>query len=91
MSRPSATAPNRTSNVHGNGRYLTDVIPGTRSAGSLSATFLGVPWRGVRYSHYIEIDTAGLNVAQGRSGVFLVPNDKSLNISGRIMSFGQAH
>ncbi len=76
---------------YGNGQYLTDIIPGTRSPGSLSSTFLSVPGQGARFSNYVEIDITGLNVIEGRSGVFLAPGEGPLDISGRIMSFGQSY
>ncbi|MDR2306496.1 MAG: hypothetical protein LBE53_04780 [Paucimonas sp.] len=44
---------------------------------------------GKRTSNYVAIDTTGLDVQKGRDGVFLVPNDKPLNLRGRIVGFGE--
>jgi hypothetical protein len=88
---PSLKALNPADARYGNGQYLTDVVPGSASADSLSARFLGVPRQGARFSHYVEIDTTGLTVDQGRKGVFVVPNEEPLDISGRIMSFGEGY
>ena len=66
---PSLKALNPADARYGNGQYLTDIIPGTISPGSLSATFLRVPGQGGRFSHYVEIDMSGLNVIEGRNGV----------------------
>jgi hypothetical protein len=48
---------------------LSDIIPGTRSANSLSSTFLRVPGQGQRFSHYLEIDVSGLEVVEGRPAI----------------------
>ena len=88
---PSLKALNPADARYGNGQYLTDIIPGTRSPGSLSSTFLRVPGQGGRFSHYVEIDVSGLGVYEGRPGVSLVPNEGPLNVSDLIMSFGQAY
>src|SRR5581483_8242022 len=51
--------------------------------------FLSVPWLGKRFTHYIEIDTAGLDSVQGPAGVFFIPNETRLNLTGRIRSSGE--
>ena len=49
---------------------------------------LGQPFQGQRYSNFIEIDVSGLNVIQGRNGVFVIPNETPLDLTGRIISSG---
>lgn len=87
---PSLKALNPADARYGNGQYLTDIIPGTRTGASLSATFLRVPGQGARFSHYVEINVAGLDVIEGRPGVFVILGETPLDISGRIMSFGES-
>jgi hypothetical protein len=86
---PSLKALNPADARYGNGQYLTDILPGTRSGSSLSREFLGLPFQGRRFSNYVEIDVNGLNVIQGRSGVFVVPNESPLDLVGRIISSGK--
>lgn len=86
--RPSLKAANPKDARYGDGQYLTDIAPGTKTQGQLSAAFLRVPWAGQKFTHYIEIDTTGLNVVKGRENVFVVPNDGPLDLTGRIVSSG---
>jgi len=74
---------------YGNGQYLSDIAPGTKSAAQLSREFLGMPFQGSRFTHYVEIDVRGLNVVQGRPGGYVVPNEGELNLINRIMSSGK--
>jgi len=74
---------------YGNGQYLSDIVPGTKTPAQLSRAFLNVPWQGRRYTNYVEIDVTGLNVKQGRSGVFVIPNNGPLDVSNRIVSLGK--
>jgi hypothetical protein len=74
---------------YGNGQYLSDIRPGTYSNASLSSRFLRNPYQGARFSHYVEIDVAGLDVLEGRPGVFVIPNDEPLDVFGRILSWGK--
>jgi RHS repeat-associated protein len=87
--RPSLKANNPKDARYGDGQYLTDIKPGTKTPGQLSAAFLRVPWAGRKFTHYIEIDVRGLNVLQGRSGVFVVPNSGPLDLTGRIVRSGR--
>ena len=73
---------------YGNGQYLSDIAPGTRTAAQLSRAFLGSPFQGARFTHFLEIDVTGLNVVQGRPGVFVVPGNAPLDITERIFRFG---
>ncbi|WP_202948737.1 HYD1 signature containing ADP-ribosyltransferase family protein, partial [Chromobacterium haemolyticum] len=44
---------------------------------------------GKKTSNYIAIDTTGLNVQKGRDGVYVIPNDKPLDIKGRVVNHGK--
>ena len=74
---------------YGDGQYLTDIKPGTRTCAQLSYDFLRVPWQGKKFKNYIEIDVTGLSVIKGRDGVFVILNDAPLDISERIISYGK--
>jgi hypothetical protein len=73
---------------YGNGQYLSDIVPGTMTPAQLSRAFINNPFQGARYSNYVAIDVSGLNVVQGRPGVFVVPNETPLNLTGRIVGSG---
>ncbi|MBB3820951.1 YD repeat-containing protein [Xanthomonas arboricola] len=85
---PSLKALNPNDVRYGNGQYFSDIAPGTMSPAQLSRAFINNPFQGARYTHFIEVDTAGLNVIQGRPGVYVVPNEVPLNLSGRIPNSG---
>ena len=73
---------------YGNGQYLSDIVPGTMTPAQLSRAFINNPFQGARYSNYVSIDVSGLNVVQGRPGVFVIPNETPLNLTGRIVGSG---
>jgi hypothetical protein len=73
---------------YGEGQYLSDIRPGTRSPSQLSRQFIGQPFQGRRFTHYVEIDVAGLKVVQGRDGVYVIPNTHPLDVAERIVSYG---
>ncbi|WP_234391402.1 HYD1 signature containing ADP-ribosyltransferase family protein [Nocardia suismassiliense] len=87
--RPSLREHNPKDARYGDGQYLTDIEPGTRTPAQLSAAFLRVPWAGAKFSHFLEIDVTGLTVVQGRPGVFVVPNTEPLDLTGRIVRSGR--
>ena len=87
--RPSLKAINPADVRYGNGQYLSDIIPGTKTPAQLSREFLGQPFQGAKYAHYIEVDVTGLPVVQGRPGVFVLPNETPLDLTGRIISNGK--
>jgi hypothetical protein len=74
---------------YGNGQYLSDIKPGTKTSSQLSRAFLTNPWQGARFTHFVEIDVSGLIVKEGRPGVFVIRNNKSLDLTGRIVSWGR--
>ncbi|WP_371660652.1 HYD1 signature containing ADP-ribosyltransferase family protein [Streptomyces sp. NBC_00280] len=87
--RPSTQAANPNDAKFGDGQYLTDIQPGTKRPGQLSAAFYRVPWLGRKVSHYISIDVRGLDVRKGRDGVFYVLNSEPLDLTGRIVGSGR--
>ncbi|MBN9474025.1 MAG: LysM peptidoglycan-binding domain-containing protein, partial [Burkholderiales bacterium] len=74
---------------YGNGQYVSDIVPGTRSPSELSRDFLGIPFQGSRFTHYVEIDATGLGAVQGRAGVYVIPNETPLDLTGRLISSGR--
>ena len=86
---PSLKATNPNDVRYGNGQYLSDIPPGTMTPDELSISFLRVPWQGRRFTHYLEIDPGGLNVLRGRPGVYVIPNEAPLNLSGRVIGSGR--
>ena len=85
--RPSLKALNPKDVHYGEGQYLSDILPGTKAPGQLSNIFINTPNK-YKYTHYVGIDVTGLNVQMGRTGVYVVPNTKALDISKRIVNYG---
>lgn len=85
---PSLRSINPNDVRYGNGQYLSDILPGTKTPAQLSRSFINNPFQGQRFTHFVEIDTFGLRVIEGRSGVFVVPNNIPLDLSGRILGTG---
>ena len=74
---------------YGDGQYLSDIAPGTLRNGQLAYRFVRMGFSGARFSNYLEIDVTGLEVIEGRANVFVVPNSGPLDVSNRIVSWGQ--
>ncbi len=55
----------------------------------ISRQLVGNPFRGDKFTHYIEINVVGLNVVKGRPGVYLIPNKKPLDLTNRIVNYGK--
>lgn len=87
--RPSLWSAGTKDVRYGNGQYLSDIAPGTKTPADLSRAFLRIPFQGQRFTHFVEVDVSGLPVIQGRSGVFVVPNSTPLDVGGRIISSGR--
>ena len=87
--RPSLKEVNPSDARYGNGQYLTDIVPGTKTPAQLSQAFVRRPFFGSRYTHYVEVDVTDLNVIQGRPNVFVIPNELPLDISQRIIGYGK--
>ena len=73
---------------YGNGQYLSDINPESTTPTKLAKKFINVPNK-YKYTHYIEIDVSGLNVIQGRDGVYVIPNEEALDLTGRIINSGK--
>jgi hypothetical protein len=69
-------------------QYLSDIVPGTKTPAQLSRHFLNQPFQGAKFTHFVEVDLSGLNVVQGRPGVFVIPSETPLDLTGRIVSSG---
>ncbi|HEV7805726.1 MAG TPA: HYD1 signature containing ADP-ribosyltransferase family protein [Solirubrobacteraceae bacterium] len=87
--RPSLSANNPNDVRYGEGQYLSDIQPGTKTNAQLSRNFINNPFQGQRFSHYVEIDTRGLNPIEGRPGVFVIPGDQPLDVSDRLVGYGR--
>jgi hypothetical protein len=74
---------------YGNGQYLSDITPGTKTSAQLSRNFINNPFHSSKYTNYVEIDVTDLTVIKGREGVYLVPNEKPLDLTNRIISYGE--
>lgn len=85
---PSTAATSPRDVRYGDGQYLTDIEPGTMTAAQLSRVLIGHPFQGRRFTHYVAIEVAGLTVIQGRPGVFVIPNDHPLDLTGRVVRSG---
>ncbi|WP_199444065.1 HYD1 signature containing ADP-ribosyltransferase family protein [Umezawaea beigongshangensis] len=86
---PSLKSGNPKDARYGDGQYLTDIKPGEKTLGQLSAAFLRIPWAGEKFTHSIEVDVRDLDVVQGRLGVYVVSNSKPLDLAGRILGSGR--
>ncbi len=47
-----------------------------------------MPFQGKKFTHYVEVDVTDLNVVKGRDGVYVIPGDEALDLTGRIISSG---
>lgn len=72
----------------GSGQYFTDIAPGTFTKGQTSYRLYGVPWNGSRLTHYVKIETSGLNIINNKPFNFLNPSSAPLNLNGRILGGG---
>ncbi|WP_444889778.1 HYD1 signature containing ADP-ribosyltransferase family protein [Microbulbifer sp. DLAB2-AA] len=86
---PSLKANNPNDARYGDGQYLSDIAPGSKTCAQLSRCFFGNPFQGRKVENYIEIDVRGLNVQKGRDGVYVVPGDKPLDLTNRITGSGK--
>jgi hypothetical protein len=85
---PSLRASNPKDARYGDGYYLSNICPGTMSPYQLSRRLVGTPWKPQRFTHYVELDVAGLAVVLCRDNVFLVPGREPLPLEGRIERWG---
>lgn len=74
---------------YGDGQYLTDIEPGTMNPEKLSNALVLNTHQAKKFTHYVEINPNGLNVVKGRSGVYVIPNERPLDLNDRIISSGK--
>jgi hypothetical protein len=75
---------------YGTGQYFTDIAPSTMTMGQTSYRLYGVPWNSSRLSHFVKIETSGLNVVKNKPFNFLNPTTTPLNLNGRILGGGKS-
>lgn len=85
---PSLRSVNPKDVRYGDGQYLTDIAPGSKTPAQLSRALIGNPFQGRRFTHFVEIDVSGLHVLRGRKGIFVIPNTRPLDLAGRILRIG---
>lgn len=71
------------------GLTAQQISAGQMSLGQASSKLFGVPWNGNKMSYFIEIDVTGLKLLNPRGGTFLFPNNKPLDLTGRIVRSGK--
>ena len=86
---PSLKANNPNDCFYGEGQYLSDIVPGTKTPAQLSRRFIHNPFQGAKYSYYVEIDITDLDVVYGRDNVFVILNQESLDLTDKIVSYGK--
>lgn len=86
---PSLIGNNPKDARYGDGQYLSDIAPGTKTSAQLSAIFIRIPFQGPKFEYYIGINVKGLNVVKGRENVFVALNNAPLDISKRLISHGK--
>ena len=86
---PSLKANNPNDCFYGEGQYLSDIVPGTKSPAQLSRSFIHNPFQGAKYAYYVEIDVTDLDVVYGRDNVFVILNQEPLDLMDRIVSYGK--
>lgn len=88
---PSLKANNPNDCFYGEGQYLSDIVPGTKSPAKLSRSFIHNPFQGAEYDYYVEIDVTDLDVVYGRDNVFVILNQEPLDLMDRIVYYGMEH
>ena len=88
MLRPSLKSVNPADARCGNGQYLSDTAPESKTCAQLSRCFLSQPFQGQRFTKHIEINIAELSAVHGRTNVFVVPAETPLDCTGHIVGFG---
>ncbi len=87
--KPSLRANNPKDARFGDGQYMSEIRPGSKRPGQLSMIFFGIPWAGKRFTHHIDIDTIGLIVVYGRKHVYVIKNNRDLDINDRLKGHGK--
>lgn len=86
---PSLKANNPKDARFGDGQYVSDIPPGTKTPGQLSKIFFNIPWAGRRFTHYVTISVDELPVVFGRDHVYVILNDAPLDITDRLIRHGR--
>lgn len=88
--RPSLQSNQQKDARYGDGQYFTDLLPRRQAPEVLAQYLLLSPQHAYRFTHFIQITVAGLDLLQvkGREHVFFVPNQNMLEIDGRLVSSG---
>jgi len=86
--KPSLKSRNPKDARIGDGQYVSDIMPGTKTNNQLSRVFINNPFQGKKFKNFIAINVKGLPLIKGRDGVYLIPNSSSLSIFGRIEAIG---
>jgi hypothetical protein len=74
--------------VFGQGVYLTNIPPGSRSNQALGVLFKGVPNKNL-FTNFVAINTKGLVVSPTtKTGIFVVPTVTGVFVAGRIVDAG---
>ena len=85
---PSLTKNNPNDVRYGEGQYLSDVVPGSKSSAQLSRLFVNNPFQGAKYTHFVEIMVDDLRVVKGRQNVYIVMNTEPLPLKDRVVRSG---
>jgi hypothetical protein len=88
---PSVRSQNPRDARYGDGQYLSDLPPGTKTPGQLAYLFLNDPRGWKRFVCFLEIDVDGLTVALVKPHVYLIPNTQNLDLIHRIVSHGSVN
>jgi hypothetical protein len=86
---PSTAAKNPRDVRYGDGQYFSDIAPGTKTPAQLSKAFINNPYQGKKFNHFVAINVEGLEVTQGRPGVYVIRNTTPLDVSTRIVGSGR--
>ncbi|RBQ16133.1 hypothetical protein DP939_31420 [Spongiactinospora rosea] len=73
---------------YGDGQYVSDIKPGAMSDAQLSYWLVRAPEASGRFTHYVGINVAELEIIQGREHVFVIPGREALDLTGRVVSWG---
>jgi hypothetical protein len=73
----------------GNGQYVTDIPPGTRTLEEFSFVFVHNRRNAAHFTHYVAVDVSGWKVFQtSRDHVLLLANSEPLDLKGRGVKTG---
>ena len=85
---PSLLEANPKDARHGDGQYLTDIVPGSLTTAQLSRLLFGVPWVRRKLAYYIAVNVQGLKVENPAEHFYLIRSRNPLKIADRIVGGG---